>query len=341
MSDLRIVTVAVDAVGGDFAPSAILEGVHRALAGDTGLRVCLLGPEEIVVEHARKSERCDAVITTQTIDMDENPVNAVRTKRDSSIVVGCRMVKETSADAFFSAGSTGACMAAATLTLGRIKGISRPAIATVIPTERNPVVLLDVGANADCKPEYLLDFARMGQAYARLALGVGNPRIGLLNIGEEPSKGSQLSIDAHGMLRESVPGFVGNIEGRDLTQGAVDVVVTDGFTGNVTLKLLEGVSKSLLTQVKAAMLSSVATKAAAVVLKPSLMRLKEKMSPDTYGGAPLLGVNGVCIIGHGSSSPLAVSNAIAMSAQMVRRGLLAEIARATAAQDVSDSESGR
>ena len=341
MTDSRIITVAVDAVGGDLAPSAILQGVDRDLAADPGLQVSLLGPEDIVAEHARKIERCQAVPTTQTIDMDENPVGAVRTKKDSSIVVGCRMVKEASADAFFSAGSTGACMAAATLTLGRIKGISRPAIATVIPTERNPVVLLDVGANADCKPEYLLDFARMGEAYARLALGVGSPRIGLLNIGEEPAKGSILTIDAHRLLRESVPGFIGNIEGRDLTQGTVDVVVTDGFTGNVTLKLLEGVSKSLLTQVKAAMLSSVATKAAAVVLKPSLMRLKEKMSPDSYGGAPLLGVNGVCIIGHGSSSPLAVANAIAMSVQVVRRGLVEEIARATAVQTPGDGESGR
>lgn len=341
MPDSTVVMVAVDAVGGDFAPSAILEGVDRALAEDASLQVSLLGPEAIVVGHARKSERCHAVVTTQTIDMAENPVTAVRSKKDSSIVVGCRMVKEASADAFFSAGSTGACMAAATLTLGRVKGISRPAIATVIPTERNPVVLLDVGANADCKPEYLVDFARMGETYARLALGVGHPRIGLLNIGEEPSKGSQLSIDAHRMLRASVPGFVGNIEGRDLTQGAVDVVVTDGFTGNVTLKLLEGVSKSLLAQVKVAMLSSVATKAAAMVLKPSLMRLKEKMSPDTYGGAPLLGVNGVCIIGHGSSNPLAVANAIAMSAQVVRGGLVEEIARTTAAQATTDSEPDR
>lgn len=329
MSDSRPVTIAVDAVGGDFAPDEVLSGVALALAGDAGVRVKLCGPADVVEPFASKSgERIIAVPTTQIIEMDEHPANAVRTKKDSSIVVGCRLVREREADAFFSAGSTGAAMAAATLVMGRIRGVHRPAIATVLPTAGPPCVLLDVGANADCKPEHLLQFAYMGVAYAQTVLGVVRPRVGLLNIGEEPTKGSQLAQDSHALMAEHVDGFVGNVEGRDVLAGVVDVIVTDGFTGNVALKLLEGTSKILLGQVRDAMTSSLLNKAAASVVAPSMRKLKARLDPDTYGGAPLLGVDGICIIGHGSSKAQAVKAAIHVAAQAGRGGLTEQIATA-------------
>lgn len=327
MSESRPVTIAVDAVGGDFAPDEILPGVASAIAEDPSLHVVLVGPDPVVTPFASgDAGRVSAVVAGQVIGMDEHPAAAVRSKKDSSIVVGCRLVKEGHADGFFSAGSTGAAMAAATLVMGRIAGVHRPAIATVLPTAGAPSVMLDVGANADCKPEYLLQFGFMGAAHASTVLGVASPRVALLNIGEEPTKGSQLSIEAHGLLAERVPGFIGNIEGRDVLAGVADVIVTDGFTGNVALKLLEGTSKVLLSQVKDAMTSDPVKTLAAAVLKPSLSRLKDRLDPEVYGGAPLLGVNGVCIIGHGSSRALAVKNGIRVAAQAARGGLTRHIA---------------
>jgi glycerol-3-phosphate acyltransferase PlsX len=260
--------------------------------------------------------------------MQEHAASAVRNKKDSSIVVGARLVKDGKADAFFSAGNTGAAMAAATLVMGRIPGVQRPAIATVVPTAGPPCVLLDVGANADCKPENLLQFALMGAAYATVVLGVVGPRVALLNIGEEPTKGSQLAQAAHALMAERVPHFIGNVEGRDVLAGVSDVIVTDGFTGNVALKLLEGTSQILLGQVKDAITSTPLNTAASAVLKPALNRLRSRLDPDTYGGAPLLGVAGVCIIGHGSSKATAIASAIRVAAQAGRGGLTQQIAAA-------------
>lgn len=330
MSESRLVTIVIDAAGGDHAPREILTGVTMALAEDPSVHIILTGPEEVVVPYASRTDRVEAHPTTEIIDMDEHPANAVRAKKDSSIVVGCRLVKEGKAGAFFSAGSTGACMAAATLVMGRIKGVQRPAIATVMPTAGPPTVMLDVGANADCKPEHLLQFAFMGAAYASVVLGVVGPRVALLNIGEEPTKGSILAQEAHQLMVAKVPNFIGNIEGRDVLAGLTDVVVTDGFTGNVALKLLEGTSKILLSQVRDAITGSPVAKTAAAVLRPALNRLKDRLDPDTYGGAPLLGVDGVCIIGHGSSKAKAVSNAIRVAAQAGRGGLTDQIAQAIA-----------
>lgn len=328
MSTTTATSIVVDAMGGDNAPGAVLEGVATALAADTALTVVLAGDASVVEPFCARHERCTPLVTTQVIQMDDHPAQAVRSQPDSSIVAGCRVVRDGEAGAFFSAGSTGACMAAATLVMGRIKGVARPAIATVLPTGGAPVVLLDVGANADCKPEHLLQFAHMGRAYAETVLGVSAPRVALLNIGEEPTKGSALAQEAHALMADHVAGFVGNVEGRDIMTGKSDVIVTDGFTGNVALKLLEGVSRSLLSQVKAAMLSSPAAKVAALALKSSLNDLKDRLDPDTYGGAPLLGVNGVCIIGHGSSGPKAIASAIRVSAQAVRGGLTESIRQA-------------
>jgi phosphate acyltransferase len=325
------ITLAVDAVGGDNAPAAVLEGVAAALASDHSLNVALVGPAAVVEPFAASHERVEAVVATETIEMDEHPASAVRTKKDSSIVVGCRLVKDGGADGFFSAGSTGAMLAGAILIMGRLPGVLRPAIATVVPTAGPPCVLIDSGANADCKAEYLLQFAHMGATYAQCALGIAEPRIALLNIGEEPSKGSQLAIDAYALLA-GLPAFVGNIEGRDIPAGAADVVVTDGFTGNVALKLMEGMSHELLGQFKTAMLSSPVNKVAAAVLKPSLNALRDKLDPDSHGAAPLLGVKGLALIGHGSSGPKAVASALRVGAVSVRGGLVARLARALAAE---------
>jgi glycerol-3-phosphate acyltransferase PlsX len=325
MTESRPITVAVDAVGGDFAPDEILAGVALAVAADPALRIVLTGPAEVVEAFASSAGgRITAVPTTEVIGMDEHPANAVRTKKDSSMVVGCRLVKEGSADAFFSAGSTGAAMAAATLVIGRLKGVLRPAIATVLPTGGPPTVLLDVGANADCKPEHLRQFAIMGSAYASTVLGVAQPRIGLLSIGEEPTKGSQLVVEAHELMKD-VPGFIGNVEGRDVLSAKADVIVTDGFTGNVVLKLLEGASSAFFGQVKSAVTASPAAKLAGAVLKPELTRLKDRLDPDNYGGAPLLGIDGVCVIAHGSSKSKAVFNGIRVAAQAGRGGLTEHI----------------
>lgn len=321
MSETTPVTVAVDAMGGDSAPAVVLAGVTDALVADSTLHVVLTGPDDVVTPFAASHDRVTAVATTEVIDMAEHPANAVRSKKDSSIVVGCRLVKEGKAAAFFSAGSTGACMAAATLVMGRVKGVSRPAIATVIPAAERPCVLLDVGANAEVKAENLVQFALMGRAYAEVVLERREPSVGLLNIGEEPTKGSMLAQEAHALMAKAVPGFAGNVEGRDIPAGTVDVVVTDGFTGNVALKLLEGLSRTLLSQIKSAMTETTVNSLAAAVLKPSLTKLKDRIDPDTYGGAPLLGVKGVCIIGHGSSTARAVTNGILVSARAGRGDL--------------------
>lgn len=316
--------IVVDAMGGDDAPEVVLEGVTLALAADPGLRVLLVGPEDVVRPAA--SDRCEPRVATEIIGMGEHPATAVRGKKDSSIVVGCRLVKDGEAGGFFSAGSTGACMAAATLVMGRIRGITRPAIAAVIPASTRPTILLDVGANADVKPEMLVQFARMGEAYAQVVLGVTQPRIALLNIGEEPTKGSQLAQEAYALMSEAIPGFIGNVEGRDVPAGTADVVVTDGFTGNVTLKVLEGLSSVLFRELKAVLMSTMTNKLAASVIGPSMRELKSRLDPEVYGGAPLLGVDGVCIIGHGSSTANAVANGIGVAAQAVRGGLTARIA---------------
>lgn len=325
------VTIAVDALGGDHAPDVVLEGVQQALAADADLTVILCGPDEVVTPFAAAHERCVAQPTTEFITMGEHPAQAVRKKKDSSIVVGCRLVKEGAAQGFFSAGSTGACLAAATLVMGRAKGIARPALATVIPSPVRPVVMCDVGANADCKPEYLVQFGRMGSVYAKKMLGIENPRAALLNIGEEEEKGSQFAQEAHKLMREKLPNFAGNAEGGDVLAATFDVYVCDGFTGNVCLKTIEGTSKVLFKTLKNIMMMSVATKLGALALKGGLSDLKQQVSADTYGGAPLLGVNGACIVGHGSSNPTAIKNGVLTSAKLVRERVSEIIAQTATA----------
>ena len=322
------VKIVVDAMGGDDAPSVVLEGVEQALLCDQSVEVILTGPAEVVEPFAAAHERVSARATTETISMGEHPANAVRFKKDSSIVVGCGLVKEGEAGGFFSAGSTGACMAAATMYMGRLKGIKRPAIVTVLPSPVAKTVFCDLGANADCKPEYLVQFAHMGRVYAQVQLGIENPTVGLLNIGEEDTKGSQFAQDCHALLREQVPNFIGNAEGRDLVLGGFDVIVTDGFTGNVALKTYEGTGIALFAALKEAFTSSALSKFGALLCKKQLAELKERLSADSHGGAQLLGVAGVCLIGHGSSNPEAIKNGVLATASAVRQDMPGRLAAA-------------
>ncbi len=312
------VTIAVDAMGGDHAPGVVLEGVAAALEKDERLLVVLVGPADVVEPFASAHARCVAQPASEVITMGEHPAQAVRKKKDSSIVVGCRAVKEGRAQGFFSAGSTGACLAGATLGIGRIN---------VIPSPIAPVVMADIGANADCKPEYLVQFAQMASIYAEKIVGIEHPRVALLNIGEEDTKGSQFAQQAFALMKEGVSGFAGNAEGNDIITAKYDVVVTDGFTGNVVLKTVEGTAKALFSALKDVMTSSLKTKLGALAVKSDLKELKDSISADTYGGAPLLGVAGVCLVGHGSSNAKAIENGVLASAKMVRSdvaGLIAE-----------------
>lgn len=328
------VVIAVDAIGGDNGAPVVLEGVKAALASDPDLEIILCGPAEVVEPFAAQNDRCQAQVTTEEIAMDEHPAQAVRKKKDSSIVVGCRLVKEGRAQGFFSAGSTGAVLAAGTLVIGRIKGVKRPAMASIIPSPLKPVIMCDVGANADCRPDYLVQFATMASAYAEQILDIKNPKVALLNIGEEDTKGSQAAIEAHALLREHVPNFIGNGEGRDVLNGEADVYVTDGFTGNVCLKTIEGTSKVLFGALKNLMMSSPVRKIGALTLKSGLQELKDVVSPDTYGGAPLLGVKGACLIGHGSSNATAIKNGIKTTAKTIRLDVSGIITRTISEQNV-------
>ena len=335
----RPLTIAVDVLGGDHAPTVVCDGVSAFVTQEPDCNILLTGPADVVESLAlRHPGRICAHPTTEFIGMDEHPATAVKTKKDSSIVVACRLVKDGHADAFFSAGSTGACMAAATLVIGRIKKVARPAIAAVIPAPENPVVLLDVGANADVKPEYLLQFAQMGRAYAAAVLGVPEPRIGLLNIGSEPSKGSMLAQEAFSLLSANMAGFAGNAEGNDLFTGAFDCIVTDGFTGNVVLKTTEGTASALFKLMKAALTSSISAKVGAGLVKNKLAALKDTMSAEKYGGAPLLGLKNVVIIGHGSSNARAITNGIRATADAVRAHLPQRIEATIAFDTVSETE---
>lgn len=327
------VKVVVDAMGGDDAPGVVLEGVGQAVAQDPSLTVILTGPEDVIVPFAAQHGNVIAHPTTEVIGMGEHPAEAVRRKKDSSIVVGCQLVKDGEAGGFFSAGSTGACMSAATLVIGRIKGVKRPAIATVLPSPVAKVVFADMGANADCKPEYLVQFARMARVYAQVTLGIDNPSVGLLNIGEEETKGSEFAQECHRLMKEHVPNFRGNAEGRALALGGFDVIVTDGFTGNVALKVYEGVGMALLAGLKEMIYSTTKSKIGGLLIKDALSKFKDELSADKYGGAQLLGCKGVCLIGHGSSNAQAICSGVLATADAIRQDMPGRLAFALADGD--------
>lgn len=312
-------TVAVDAMGGDRAPGDIVAGALRGV-DELGIRVLLVGREEEVTPLLPSPPPSGVSIldARDVIAMDDEPAGAVRKKKDSSLVRCAQAVRDGQADAMVSAGNTGAAMAAALLRMGRVKGVARPAIAVVLPVPgHGHQILVDAGATTDISPEWLVQFALMGREYARVRLGVDQPSVGLLSIGEEAGKGDELRKLAYPLLA-AVPGFIGNVEGRDFMHAdTADVVVTDGFTGNVALKSLEGALRSLASLVFRVFESSPSAKAAGEVVMPMLLEAAEAYDPDLTGGAVLLGVNGVCVISHGSSSEIAIVKALGVAADCV------------------------
>ena len=319
--------VAVDAMGGDKAPAEIVEGARQA--ADLGFPVALVGPDDGSLGDLGDIPLFPA---SEVIAMDDEPGRAVRTRKDSSLVRAAEAVRDGRASAMVSAGNTGATMASALLRMGRIKGVARPAIAAPLPVpgRATPTVLLDAGANAECSPEWLLQFGQMGAAYVERRYGTEQPKVALLSIGEEPGKGNALVKAAYELLADGGSGidFVGNVEGRDLLTGEVDVVVTDGFTGNVALKALEGALRAFMGILGEVFAVSPETKAAGDVLLPALLPYAASVDPDETGGAMLLGVDGVCIISHGSSRARAVVNAVRVAHEMAGGGLVEHLREA-------------
>jgi glycerol-3-phosphate acyltransferase PlsX len=345
--------IVVDAMGGDHAPGVVVAGAV-AEARERGTSLILVGVEEIV---RRELARCgdirglpiEVVHASEVVEMDEH-TNAVRTKKDSSLMVGMRLVKEGKADAFASAGNSGAVMAAALFGLGRIKGVERPALGSIYPASPEPCLVVDIGANADCKPEYLVQFARMGNAYARLMFGLPRPKVGIVSNGEEADKGSMLIRETYPLLKASDLNFVGNIEGKDIGKGLANVVVTDGLVGNVIVKLSEGLFSFITKQLKRQFTGGLRNKIALVLmipgailalpgfalLWPSVGALRKRVDWREVGGAPLLGVNGVVVIGHGRSDEKAIRSMIRMAEKTAQQNLVqvisAEMAQATVAK---------
>ena len=322
-------TICVDVMGADKEPEVLLEGVAQALADDPELEVLVAGAAEVVEPFAAVHERARALVTTEVITMSEHPANAVRQKKDASIVRAAAAVRAGEADGLFSAGSTGAVLTAATFGVGRIKGVKRPALSLPFPgVSGKPTVFLDMGANADVKPDVLVQFAHMGRAYSRAVLGVAEPRVGLLCNGSEDTKGSEMALAYHAALEAGDCGFAGNAEGTDLLAGTFDVIVADGFTGNVALKSIEGTGKFVIKRLKAAMEASLSNKIGMALLAKSLKSLAAEMSGDEYGGAILLGLRAPVVKGHGATSAQAVRKGTLAAAAAVRAGLCENIADA-------------
>jgi len=320
-------TVIVDAMGGDHAPQAVIEGAVGA-ARELSIPVTLVGDRDVIAhELGRKAGSLPIHIrhASQIVEMDDSPVEALRRKRDSSIRVGFQLVKSGEADAFVSAGNSGAMMAAAVLLLGNLPGVHRPAIALELPSRRGHVTLLDAGANVECEPLNLVQFAVMGDVFGRSVRGLLSPRVGIVSNGEEESKGTELTRAADRVLRQMPLNYVGYIEGRDINAGNVDIAVTDGFTGNAILKSLEGLGSFVQFLLRQMFERNLKTKLAYLLLRKDLERIREVLDYDAVGGAPLLGVNGVTIIAHGSSSPKAIKNAIRVAAESARKNLIAQI----------------
>jgi len=314
--------IAIDAMGGDFAPNSIVSGAVQASKAMPELdKIILVGDESAIRKeyklHKHIPENIEIRHASEVVGMDESPVTAVRRKKDSSISRAIDLVKAGEAQAMISAGNTGAVMAAAKLKLRTIEGIERPAIAAVMPTPVKPFVLIDAGANTDCSPELLFQFAVMGCVYAREILGRPDPLIGLMSVGSEDSKGNEITREAFRILEHSNINFRGNIEGHDLFKGEIDVAVCDGFVGNVILKTSESVASAVGTWIKSEFSGNITRKLGAVLLTGAIRVMKQRMDPEMYGGAPLMGVKGICIISHGASSSRAIFHAIRMACDAV------------------------
>jgi glycerol-3-phosphate acyltransferase PlsX len=317
--------IAVDAMGGDFAPQNIVEGAYLA-AQEYGVPVVLVGDQEIVRKEISRHPGADSLPLTvvhasEAVGMDESPLTPIRKKKDSSIKIAYDLVKKGEAAALFSAGNSGAVLATAVFVLEKLKGVDRPAIGTIFPTLKGWTLLLDAGANVDCKSFHLVQFAIMGEAYAKYVLKVKKPAVGLLSNGEEESKGNELIRETNALLRKSSIGYVGPVEGRDIFNGRVDVVVCDGFVGNAALKICEGLAEAIGSMIKEEVKGSIMAKLAYLLARGAVNDIKKKLDYSEYGGAPLLGVDGVVIIGHGRSSAKAVKNAIRLAHEYAQIGL--------------------
>ena len=343
------IDIVLDAMGSDKAPDPEIRGAILACR-QLDVRVHLVGPEELLRPKLRECLKVLAhgdrlpifpVQASEWISMEDKAALAVRSKRDSSMRVGLKMVREGRAAGFVTAGNTGAAMATAKMVLGSLRGVDRPALATVLPTTTGgPCVLLDVGANVDSEPENLIQFAVMGHMYAREVLRVSDPRVGLLSIGEEDTKGNALTRDTLPLLRKLPMNFVGNVEGRDLYNGRVDVIVCDGFVGNVALKTSEGVAKLITTGLRESLKSTVTSQVGALLSRKAFKAFKKRIDYSEYGGAPLLGVRGVCIVGHGSSNDRAIMNGIRVAAEFAAADANQGIEAAFAAQAESVTAAG-
>lgn len=314
--------VAIDAMGGDHAPKEIVLGAMKAAEEFKDIHITLIGNETKINEYLTNRNRITILHTDEVILPTDEPVRAVRKKKNASMVLAAQQVADGKADACISAGNTGALMAAGLFVVGRIEGIERPALSPTLPTIGGEgFLLLDVGANADAKPEHLLQYAIMGSIYSEKVRGVANPRVGLLNIGTEEKKGNELTKSTFGLLKQVDINFIGNVEARDLLEGAADVVVTDGFTGNMVLKTIEGTALSVFKMLKTALTSSFKSKMAAAVLKPDLYHLKSKMDYSEYGGAALFGLKAPVIKAHGSSDANALYNAVRQTRDMAENNV--------------------
>lgn len=324
--------IVIDAMGGDNAPQAPVEGALMALEQDPALSLVLTGKkpvlEELLKDRQYDKTRLEIVHTEEVIENEEHsPVEAVRKKKDSSLAVAMRMVKQKEVDGVVSAGNTGAVLSGATLLVGRIRGVLRPALTLVLPSGEPPVMVLDVGANMDSKPAYLVQFARMSSIYYHHLYNVEKPRVGLLNVGVEEGKGNELVKEVYELLKaEEQINFIGNVEARDVMLGAADIVVTDAFAGNVLLKTIEGTAKFIVNTLKEEIYSSTRNKIGAVLMKPALGSLKSRLDPSLVGGTPLLGINGAVIKAHGNSNGQAIASAISQCSKFIATGVNAEIA---------------
>jgi glycerol-3-phosphate acyltransferase PlsX len=317
--------IVVDAMGSDRHPQPDVEGAVQA-AREYGIEIVLVGKKDVVEPELAKHDLSGLAISqvhaSQVIGMKDHPATAAKSKKDSSMVVGMEMLKQGQVDAFVSAGNSGGVFTAAIFYLGRIKGVKRPALSSVFPTRKGHCFLLDVGANADCKPVYLLQFGIMGSVYAERVLGIANPRVAIVSNGEEEGKGSMLVQEAYPLLKASGLNFVGNAEGKDIPAGLADVIVTDGLTGNVIVKLSEGLARLLQDMIEEEIRSRPLTALGGLLAQPALKQVKKRIDYREYGGGPLLGVDGTVVVAHGRSDSLAIKNAIRVAKQAVEEGTL-------------------
>ena len=323
-----LVKIVVDAMGGDYAPVEIVKGSIDA-AREYNIEIILVGDEVRVKAEIAKYDTQQLTISVvhapEVIEMGEPPGSALRKKKNSSIALSTKLVKEGAGEAFVSAGNTGAVMGSALFGFGRIKGIHRPAIAGILPTIKGITLLLDIGANAECDAQNLLQFAVMGNIYSSKILGINNPKIGLLNIGQEETKGNPLYVEAYKMIKESGLNFIGNVEGREITSGIADVIVCDGFVGNVVLKFGEGLARDLMTMIKEELEKNIFVKIGAALVFSQAKGLRKRIDYAEHGGALLLGVNGVCVVGHGSNQAKAMKNAIRVAKECIETNVVSSI----------------